>query len=298
MPSFATLTAYATLAFAALTSAAPHSSCSPDLVDAGIAAIAALPPIEVANAKQDVHKRDLVDVEALLKVITGKIAVANAEQNVHQRDFDAVDIDALVEVITGPVSAFNAKQNVARQLDGTPVAPILALLGAAKLPRSELRSLPVILADVQAKVKTHTDKLAALVSAEVTVEVLTPIVKEISAILISATAEVKLLIGLPLEVVLAVSGKVLTITECAHIVVGVVELILLALAGVLKVVAVAKVDVILPLLTGVGLLVGELLACIFLAVHGLLAVVLTLICKIVPTLFRLKLDAVIVLFGL
>ncbi len=87
-----------------------------------------------------------------------------------------------------------------------------------------------------------------------------------------ATAEVKLLVGLPLDKVLFLSGKVLALVDVAKLVADLLcvrisdlydylsfadplclyQLVLGALAACLKLVAAAKVAVIFPLLSAVG----------------------------------------------
>ncbi|KAJ8502779.1 hypothetical protein ONZ45_g11447 [Pleurotus djamor] len=163
---------------------------------------------------------------------------------------------------------------------------------------SGCRSLPTILLDVKAKVAPVCAKLSALVSADITVEVVAPLCKQISDIVIGATAEVKLLVGQPSDALLRVDGKVFALVDLANLLGELLCLVFGALAVVIKVCATVKLTVILPILTAVGLLVADLCAAIFLCVPGLVALVLGVICKIIPALFHLRLYAFISLLGL
>ncbi|KAJ8501643.1 hypothetical protein ONZ45_g12067 [Pleurotus djamor] len=159
-------------------------------------------------------------------------------------------------------------------------------------------SLPAVVVDLKAKVAPACNKLSALVSADITLEVVAPLCKQISDAVIAATVEVKLLVGKPSNVLLSLDGKVLALVDLANLLGELLCLIFGALAVVIKVCATVKLTVILPLLTAVGLLVADLCAAIFLCVPGLVALVLGVICKIIPALFHLRLYAFISLLGL
>ncbi|KAF4607609.1 hypothetical protein EYR38_001681 [Pleurotus pulmonarius] len=257
-----------------------------DLLDVDAIAAIILKHINILNFTQT--RRDVVDIEALIKAIVADINILNFNQSREPKD--AVSLDSVLEGLSvakrggSDFDLADAAAIVAATLSG-------ANVGNVNQGRGEPRSLPAILIDVTAKVTPACNKLGALVDVDISVEVVGGICKEIANILVEATAEVKLLVGLPLDKVLFLSGKVLALVDVAKLVADLLCLVLGALAACLKLVAAAKVGVIFPLLSAVGILVCDLVATIFVTVHGLLPLVLGLICKIVPALFRLKLWA-------
>ncbi|KAJ8507156.1 hypothetical protein ONZ45_g10441 [Pleurotus djamor] len=114
------------------------------------------------------------------------------------------------------------------------------------------RSLPAILIDVNAQLAPHCSKLSGLADVDISLQVIAPICKEISGIVLSASAEIKLLIGQPLDTILLLSGKVCALSEVAKLVGDLLCLLLGALGAVVKVCAAVKLVVILPLLSAIG----------------------------------------------
>ncbi|KAF9499256.1 hypothetical protein BDN71DRAFT_1428279 [Pleurotus eryngii] len=264
-----------------------------DVIDIDALAAIILKHINILNFTQS--RRDLVDIDALVEAIVSEVNVLNFNQS--RQVGDAVSLDSVLE---GLALAKRDGHNIDLADAAAIVAATLssANLGNVNQGRGEPRSLPAILIDVTAKVTPACQKLGALVDVDISVEVVGGICKEISSVLVEATAEVKLLVGLPLDKILFLSGKVLALVDVAKLVADLLCLVLGALAACLKLVAAAKVGVIFPLLSAVGILVCDLVATIFIAVNGLLPLVLGLICKIVPALFRLKLWAFVDVLGL
>ncbi|OBZ78248.1 hypothetical protein A0H81_01757 [Grifola frondosa] len=154
-----------------------------------------------------------------------------------------------------------------------PAVPAVAIPAVSGLgSRDAVRSVPVILADVQTKVTTYTQELTFITQANATVEVLTPIVTNIKVILTGALVEINGLVGQPAEIILAsVDGTAkVTVVELANIISGLLIIVFEALNAVLAVVSITAKAAVVALLGTVGEILGCLICAIIMLVGGIL----------------------------
>ncbi|KAG5636725.1 hypothetical protein DXG03_004679, partial [Asterophora parasitica] len=123
-----------------------------------------------------------------------------------------------------------------------------------KRRNGELHSLCEVLVDVEAKLNVVSSKLVALVNAKVAVEVevVVGILAEVKIILAGAVVEVKAIVGHPIEFILSLGGKVLAIADVCQLLLAVLSVICGIFTCVIRIVGVASINVVLPLIAAVG----------------------------------------------
>ncbi|KAE9390127.1 hypothetical protein BT96DRAFT_946361 [Gymnopus androsaceus JB14] len=130
--------------------------------------------------------------------------------------------------------------------------------------------------------------LAYITTENCTVADLTPIVYDIKVVLTGAIKDVESLTGVALITVLTtVEGVVLTVSDVAQLVFGLLTLIFGGLSAVLKVAYNLDANVIIPLLAEVAELVATLLQLILQLVDGLLACLLPFLGSILTIIISL-----------
>ncbi|KAG6830990.1 hypothetical protein H0H92_013462 [Tricholoma furcatifolium] len=277
MPSFRSIFLAAAVGLAALTSAAPVAQTNQGVQAVGLNNVA-------NNVAQGVTVKG-VDVTLVNlshrqvdKAVAGVVGAATgAVKGVVGRDEPITgllgivlsDVDVLVGLDDTPVNVLGRDEDASAPV-GSAVAGAAGLLGVVSgVPLSSrdtsLQSLPVILNNVQTQLHTLTTQLNTVVNGQTAVnaDVLKPVIANLHAILISATASAKLLVGQPVAVILALNGQVLAAVDVAHILVSVLALVYGILATVLHVAAPAALSIVTPLVAAVGTLVVNLLAVIF-----------------------------------
>ncbi|KAF5381733.1 hypothetical protein D9615_005394 [Tricholomella constricta] len=159
----------------------------------------------------------------------------------------------------------------------------------------ELPSLCEVLVDVEAKLTGVSDKLTAIVTAKVAVEVevVVGIIAEVKTILAGAVIEVKAIVGHPIEFVLSLGGKVLAIADVCQLLVTVLSLLCAILSCILRIAGTASLEIVFPLIASVGLVLAELLCVIFTLVDGLYIALHPFLGPIIQICLTLKLDAVV-----
>ncbi|KAG5641685.1 hypothetical protein DXG03_004432 [Asterophora parasitica] len=196
------------------------------------------------------------------------INVNNNEINVFESDrrADLLDVDLLLTDVTTVVDVDVLKRH-----------------------NGELHSLCEVLVDVEAKLNVVSSKLVALVDAKVAVEVevVVGIVAEVKAILAGAVVEVKAIVGHPINFILSLGGKVLAI---ADVICGI-------FTCVLRIVGVASINLILPLIAAVGVILAELLCIIFTLVDGLYIAIYPFLGPVIQICVVLKLDVVVAILN-
>jgi len=152
-------------------------------------------------------------------------------------------------------------------------------------------SLPVVLNRLVGKLEALLAKLTHECGSKTDVEpsLLKPILEELNMILGEALAAVKLLVGLPLDVILRLAGKILAAIDIAHILCTVLGLVCSILLLVIKVLGPAGALVVAPLIQAIAALVVDLLTVILGLVSGLLPCLVPLLGAIVSELIALKL---------
>ncbi|KAJ3484278.1 hypothetical protein NLI96_g5738 [Meripilus lineatus] len=163
---------------------------------------------------------------------------------------------------------------------------------------SGCRSVPVILAEVQAQITPLALELKYLTKANATVEVITPICSEMKEIFAGAIVEVNLLIGASVSVILAGC----TVAELSALIGGILCLVFGVIGHVLAIVDVALYVVVCALLTAVAEVLGSLILVVINLCGGLLVgLVLAIVAHIVvviDVILKLKVHVLINLFGL
>ncbi|KAF9043796.1 hypothetical protein BDZ89DRAFT_1034303 [Hymenopellis radicata] len=167
--------------------------------------------------------------------------------------------------------------------------------------RCGCKTLPTIVADLTVDLTVTLAPLVFGTADNITVEIVTPIIHEAEAIISVAIADVKVLVGETLEVVLTSATGVLGLVDIAALLCTLITLIFNAVHIVLSVVVSAELDLIAPLLCELftlRTLVAELLQLVLSLVSGLLAVLLPLILSvIVSVIVKLNLGSVFVFLG-
>jgi len=175
-------------------------------------------------------------------------------------------------------------------IDGT----IKSTLGHGKRgePKPEPDSLPVILLALEAKLQDISKRLIDLVGEKTNcdVEIVSPILKELHSILLAVVASLTALIGLPLKVVLALSGKILTTLDIANLLCKVLTLLTSILVLVVKAVGLGAATPLITLIAGV---VAQILTVVLKLVVDLLPVLVPLLKEVIAILIKLKLGAIL-----
>ncbi|KAM6493971.1 hypothetical protein JOM56_010332 [Amanita muscaria] len=164
------------------------------------------------------------------------IAAFSAALSVSAVPVGASDL-SLTPVVVRSVDVANGFANLrgaAQHAD--PAVPVKSREIAA---RTDVKSVPEILIGVTAQVKVVVDKLDVVLAGEIDVNVVVGLLVEIKGILIAAVADVKALVGLGLDVVLALDGKVLLVADVAVYVVALIQLIVAIVVKVQAVVTAA-----------------------------------------------------------
>ncbi|KAG5648286.1 hypothetical protein DXG03_004856 [Asterophora parasitica] len=153
-----------------------------------------------------------------------------------------------------------------------------------------LSSLPQTLLDAQAKLTVIADKLNDITTAKVDVAVALPILDEVKSILVTAVASVKVVVGHPVEVVLGLGGKVMSVLEVAKLLSAVLTLVATIVASVVRRVGSAAVH---PIVASIGGVLSDLLTIVFPSVKGLLEELNPLLGPVTRVLLNLGLTNVV-----
>jgi hypothetical protein len=171
--------------------------------------------------------------------------------------------------------------------------PTLPNLGGRDTPVDDTsNSLVVILQTLEADLTSLSARLHDVVS-DVDISVFIAILQDLEGILTEAVADVKTLVGLSLDVVLAVEGKVWSIIDLAHLLATVLSLVGTILVVVVQTVGAARDNLIQPLVASIGDILADLLTTIFTIVAGLLPTLSPLLGTVVQLLQELQLTAVL-----
>jgi len=236
---------------------------------------AAAPPSDYSGARSPAAR----GVDQVANVVgTGPIGINIAGHKVATPPRDEVEQEAGV-VKTDPINVEVLNNGFATRDD-------------------EPRSLPVIILGVSGRIAPLCKKLGTLASVDVNVKVITPIVDEIKDILAEATAEVQLLKDHPIEYILYLNGRILSIKEIGDIVGSLIILIYTAIAGVLAVVEAAQFKLVVALLIQLSIVLAGLLKVVFAIVVDLQAVVVVVIEDVIPTILDIDCTDLIVILGI
>jgi hypothetical protein len=271
MRTFSTLSLLASLAFFGFSAAAPPSAYSGERSPAS------------RGVEQDAS---VVKTGSIVgNLLNQKIAPPRREV---EQEANVVDIDDVIAKVLNQETTRDENYSVAR--------------GSGKsraVARDDgHRSLPLIILDVSGRIAPLCKKLGTLVAVDATVSVVTPIVDEIKVILAGAIVEVQLLQDHPIEYILYLEGRVLSINEVGQLVAALIILIYTAIAGVLAVVEVAHVKLVLALLVELSIVLADLLVVVFACVGGLQAVVVVLIDEIIPAILDVDCTYLIAVLGI
>ncbi|KAF5381716.1 hypothetical protein D9615_005576 [Tricholomella constricta] len=254
MPSFRTIFVLAATAFAALTSAAPHSGG--DAVS------------------------QLGGTDSIAGIASGTIKGVNAngnEASVFDRRgaLDGVDKDAFIDSIGGGLGIDVVKRHNGETHETYSLCEVLVDVEAK-------------LSVVSSKL---TSIVAAKVAVEL--QVILGIIAEVKLILAGAVIQVKAIVGHPTEFVLSLGGKVLALADVCHLLVSVLSLLCAIMTCILRIAGTASVSIIYPLIVAVGVILAELLCVIFTLVDGLYIAVQPFLGPIINVCVLLKLTAVV-----
>ncbi|KAF9018153.1 hypothetical protein BDZ89DRAFT_357904 [Hymenopellis radicata] len=133
------------------------------------------------------------------------------------------------------------------------------------------KTLPTIVADLTVDLTVTLAPLVFGTAENITVEIVTPIIHEATGIIATAIADVKVLVGVSIEVVLTSATGVLALVDIAALISTLITVIFGAVSVVLSVVVDAEKELIAPLLCELLTLVAELLQLVLSIVSGLLA---------------------------
>ncbi|KAG5642073.1 hypothetical protein DXG03_003651, partial [Asterophora parasitica] len=104
---------------------------------------------------------------------------------------------------------------------------------------------------------------------------------------------VKAIANHPVEFVLALGGRVLSLVDVCHLIIAVLSLLGAILSCVLRIVGSASFHIVFPLITAVGVVLAELLCVIFTLVDGLYVILHPFLQPIITICIILKLDVVV-----
>ncbi|KAK7061043.1 hypothetical protein VNI00_000778 [Paramarasmius palmivorus] len=194
-----------------------------------------------------------VSISAFLKISLNLLAVANV-------DLIAVVVPIIkaslaVVIQLGVTSSFDFLSidfgKLAAELNVSALIGVGVGVGvgvAAGVSAGATVSLVAILNDFTAKCQPLIDQLQGLSGSDVTAAQVGPIVAQIKALIVAATVQVQLLVGLSLDVVLASgSGAVISIDACAQLIAKITVSLLAAISVVLKVVVAAELKAVVSI---------------------------------------------------
>jgi len=166
--------------------------------------------------------------------------------------------------------------------------PIAEKRGAAH------ESLPTILIALQAKLQDIQQQLnAATRKRNVDPSRCLPILQELRDVLAAVLTGVTALVGLPIEVICALAGKVLSVTEIARLLAAVLTLLCQILALVCKLVGAAGLKAVEPLIQDIAGILVKILTCVFGLLEGLLGALVPLLGTAIQILRALQLGIVL-----
>ncbi|RDB30068.1 hypothetical protein Hypma_013928 [Hypsizygus marmoreus] len=184
--------------------------------------------------------------------------------------------------------------NTIGNIAAAPVAGINSKITLVDKREDVLHTLPIIFTTVETRLASVSEKLNAIDAVTGTeVEAVTPIINEVKEILTVAIAEVHALVGHPIEFILSVEGRVLSIPEVAYLLSSVSTLVLGVIALVFKTVSVAGAHVVLPLLVEVAHLLVALITAVTGIVEGLLVILAPILGPVIALLYNLGLGDVV-----
>ncbi|KAF5332333.1 hypothetical protein D9758_016114 [Tetrapyrgos nigripes] len=172
--------------------------------------------------------------------------------------FQGVEVDGVLPVRRG-LDVANVKASVHEDCDCT--------------------TIPNIIKDLIEQLKPLLDQLSSLTTETCTVDLVKNILGEVVTILHGAVGAVNALVNKEVSIVLATVNGVLSIVDLCGLIGTLLQLVFGAVGVVIKVVAAADKDVIMPLLCEVVSLVGQLLqiVCSILASTGILSLLLSIL---------------------
>ncbi|KAF9220343.1 hypothetical protein BS17DRAFT_787621 [Gyrodon lividus] len=171
----------------------------------------------------------------------------------------------------------------------------LGVFASPVIERQTPASVAVVFAGLSNTVTPLANQLLYATPQNATQEILTPIISSIGTAVTGAVSDLTLLVGLPLEVILAsVDGlTILAVADVASIVAELVNLIFTAASTVLLVVDITIYSVISVLLSTLGTLVFSLLTVVLGLVGGLLSPLLILIGPVLSIISGLGLTSLL-----
>ncbi|KAI0712873.1 hypothetical protein C8Q72DRAFT_799263 [Fomitopsis betulina] len=177
-----------------------------------------------------------------------------------------------------------------------------AVPGVGSLVRRDQKNVVTIINETTTKVQEFSVEFHYVVAANATLEVLSPIVADIKGVLGDALVDINALVGLSEDVVLGLEGGLLlTVTEVAAAIVGLLTVVLEAVGAVLDVVLTENSDCVLVLLSSLVEVLGCLICAISMLVGpflgGLITLVVSLLGGLTGILATLKVTVLISIFG-
>ncbi|ESK96492.1 hypothetical protein Moror_7000 [Moniliophthora roreri MCA 2997] len=188
-------------------------------------------------------------------------------------------ITALVPVIKGSLHA-TIKMGCGKDLDFLNIdfQSISQQLGVQVVTSLSVVS---VLIDITAKISPLTDQLKNLRASDCTSDKITPIVKQIKDILVAASAQIKGLNGLTVNLILAANGATMSVGDCATLCGKAVICIFDAVSAMLKVVVAGQSKAVIAICIDLCVSVGTFLkvCCDVVSFNGGLSVALLPVIK-------------------
>ncbi|KAH9925972.1 uncharacterized protein B0H18DRAFT_1007191 [Fomitopsis serialis] len=189
----------------------------------------------------------------------------------------AVDASAISSTAAAAVSSVTAAAAVSSvsAIPSAPAVPSVASVPSVPsadglVPRDQ-KNVVTIINETTAQVTQYTLEFQYLTAENATVEVIEPLVQNIKGVIGGALSEVSQLVGQSQDIILGVEGgALLTVTEVASAVVGLLSLVLEGVSAVLAVVSSDASECVTVLLGSLVEVLGCLICAIFTLVSGLL----------------------------
>ncbi|KAK7061002.1 hypothetical protein VNI00_000737 [Paramarasmius palmivorus] len=162
-------------------------------------------------------------------------------------------------------------------IDFTQLAKDLGVTLGGAASATTLVSLPSIIADVSAKVQPLVAQLGQIKSTSCSSDNVNAIATQIKQIIVAATAQVQLLVGADVSVVLASGGKTISVSDCATSLAALCKLFFSAIDAVLTVVSVGHAKAVFGICADLGVTMIAFLKVSCSCVNGLQGSLLSLI---------------------
>ncbi|KZT06620.1 uncharacterized protein LAESUDRAFT_759132 [Laetiporus sulphureus 93-53] len=181
--------------------------------------------------------------------------------------------------------------------------PVHSVPSAKGLVPRDTKNVVTIINETTVKVTEYTVEFHYLTAANATIDIIEPIVLDIKAVLGDALTEINALVGESTSVILGTTdGVLLTVAEVAGAIVGLLTLILEAVAAVLAVVSSDALECVTALLAGLAEVLGCLVCAILLLVNGslsgLISLIVSLAGDVLNILVTLKVTVLISILGI